>query len=185
MKKIKVLVIITLILTVELAVAQSFSKLDIESHDITYYKVEGETNPQIKVLYGRPKSENDIIFGTVIPYGKIWRTGANEATEIKLYKDVMFGNKYVKAGTYVLFTIPGKDYWTIILNTNTDTYGTFFYNPDKDVARIKVPAAKSKPIDIFSIGFKSKSYGTQMVLAWGQTRVNIPLYIEEKLLTRL
>ncbi len=189
MKKIKILAILLwlsmLIFTVELANAQSFSSLDKESHDITYYKEGNDLKPQIKVLYGRPATDQDSVFGTEIPFGKIWRTGANEATEIKFYKDVMFGNKYVKAGTYVLFTIPNEDYWTIILNSNTDTYGTYFYNSDKDIARIKVPATNGQPIDIFSIGFNSKNYGTQMVLAWGKTRVKIPLYTEERLLTRI
>lgn len=189
MKKMNVFTILiwlsVLISTVEFATAQSFNKLDKDSHDINYYKVGTDSKPQIKIIYGRPITDNDLVFGTEIPYGKIWRTGANEATEIKFYKDVMFGNKYIKAGTYVLYTIPNKDYWTIILNTNTDTYGAFFYNPDKDVARIKVPATNGKPIDVFSIGFNSKNYGTQMVLAWGKTRVKIPLYTEENLLTKL
>ncbi|MEN8125015.1 MAG: DUF2911 domain-containing protein [Bacteroidota bacterium] len=189
MKKIKIfailLWILMLILTVELANAQSFSGLDKESHDIAYFKVDNNSKPQIRVLYGRPRTENESVFGTEIPYGKIWKTGTNEATEIKFYQDVMFGNKYVKAGTYVLYTIPNEDYWTIILNSNTDTYGAYFYNSEKDIARLKVPATNGKPIDIFSIGFNSKNYGTQMVLAWGKTRVKIPLYTEEKLLTKL
>jgi hypothetical protein len=84
-----------------------------------------------------------------------------------------------------LYTIPGKNYWTIILNRNTDTYGAYFYTPAKDVARIKVPATDGKPVDIFSIGFLSKTYGSQMVLAWGKTRVKIPLYLEEHLLTKV
>jgi len=189
MKKIKIFAIILwtsmLFLTIELANAQSFSGLDKESHDITYFKVDNDSKPQIKVIYGRPTTDNDSVFGTEIPYGKIWKTGTNEATEIKFYQDVMFGNKYVKAGTYVMYTIPNKDYWTIILNSNTDTYGAYFYNPEKDIAKIKVPATDGKPIDIFSIGFNSKNYGTQMVLAWGKTRVKIPLYTEENLLTKL
>ncbi len=189
MKKIKIIAILLwlsmLVSTIELANAQSFNGLDKASHDITYYKANNDSKPQIKVLYGRPETNKDSVFGTDIPYGKIWKTGSNEATEIKFYKDVMFGNKYVKAGTYVLYTIPNENYWTIILNSNTDTYGAYFYNPEKDIARIKVPATNGNPIDIFSIGFNTKNYGTQMVLAWGSTRVKIPLYTEDNLLTRL
>ncbi|MEN8186909.1 MAG: DUF2911 domain-containing protein [Bacteroidota bacterium] len=189
MKKIKIFAVILwlimLIFTIELADAQSFNKLDNEPHDIVYYKAENNPKPQIKVLYGRPKADEETVFGTKVPFGKIWRTGANEATEIKFYTDVMFGNKFVKAGSYVLYTIPKEDYWTIILNSNTDTIGEFFYNPKNDIARLDVPVSKDNSIDIFSIGFDEKQYGVQMVLAWGETRVKVPFYTKEKLLTKI
>ncbi len=189
MKKTKIIAIILwfsmLVFTVELASAQSFNNLDLEPHDIVYYKAENNPKPQIKVLYGRPKANEETVFGTKVPFGKIWRTGANEATEIKFYTDVMFGNKFVKAGSYVLYTIPKENYWTIILNSNINTLGAFFYNPKYDVAKIDVPVSKDNSIDIFSIGFNEKQYGVQMVLAWGETRVKVPFYTEERLLTRL
>lgn len=165
--------------------AQCFSQLDKSPHDIVYYRTENVTDPVIKVVYGRPDACDEKVFGTQIPYGKIWRTGSNEATEVKFYKDVMFGNKYVKAGVYVLFTIPNKNYWTIILNKKTDTYGTCFYDQEANVAKIEVPASKGEMLDHFSIAFATKNYGSQMVLAWAKTRVKIPLYTEESLLTRI
>jgi len=165
--------------------AQKFSCLDNSPHDISYFKTNNNTIPLVKVVYGRPGANDEKVFGTQIPYGKIWETGSNEATEIKFYQDIMFGNKFVKAGTYVLYTIPSKNYWTIILNSNTDTYGTYFYNPETNVAKIEVPASKGEMIKNFSIGFSTKNYGSQMVLAWGKTRVKIPLYLEQSLITRL
>lgn len=189
MKKLRIIAIIVwltmLFFTIQLATAQGFNALDKAPQDIVYFKQDNNTKPAVKVVYGRPKANQIEVFGKEIPYGKIWNTGANEATEVKFYQDVMFANKYIKAGTYVLYTIPGKNYWTIILNRNTDTYGAYFYTPDKDVARIKVPATNGKPVDIFSIGFLTKNYGSQMVLAWGKTRVKIPLYLEDRLLTKV
>ena len=94
--------------------AQGFKKLDDVSHDISYYRESKVAPPLVKVIYGRPKSKEDKIFGTKIPFGVLWRTGANEATEIKLYDNVMIGSKRVEAGTYTLITIPGEKEWEIV-----------------------------------------------------------------------
>ncbi|MDZ7614698.1 MAG: DUF2911 domain-containing protein [Flavobacteriaceae bacterium] len=117
---------------INLAMAQTFVPVDKTPHDIVYFRSEGNVKPQIKVVYGRPLADTNEIFGKDIPYGKIWRTGANEATEIKFYQDVMFANKFIKAGTYALYTIPGENYWTVILNSNTDSLGAFFNHESKD-----------------------------------------------------
>ena len=139
----------------------------------------------IKVVYGRPKALSLEVFGNRIPFGQVWHTGSNESTEVQFYNDVMFGNKYVKAGKYVLYTIPNKNYWTIILNGKTDTYGAHFYNPKYDVAKIEVPVLRGRMLEDFSIAFHRQSYGTQMVLAWARTRVKIPLYTEENLVSKI
>ena len=97
--------------------AQSFNDQDKNPHDIVYYRPAEQTRPQIKVVYGRPAANDNEVFGTQIPFGQIWKTGSNESTEIKFYCDVMFGNKFVKAGTYSLYTIPNRDYWIVILKT--------------------------------------------------------------------
>jgi len=165
--------------------SQNFNKLDNVPHDIAYFRLNKITTPKVKVVYGRPDANDNKVFGTQVPFGKIWRTGSNEATEIKFYQDVMFGNKYVKAGTYVMYTIPNKNYWTIILNKHTDTYGAFFYNPKDNIAKIEVPISKGEMMENFTIAFSTKNYGSQMVLAWATTRVKIPLYIEENLITKI
>jgi len=164
---------------------QSFDQLDKNPHDIAYFKSHNELSPQVKVVYGRPEAKDEVIFGTQVPFGEVWGTGCNEATEVKFYNDIMFGNKYVKAGTYVLYTIPNKNYWTIILSNKTDTYGSHFYNPKNNIAKIEVPAGEGEMIKNFSIAFSEKSYGSQMVLGWGRTRVKIPLYTEQSLITKL
>ena len=165
--------------------AQVFDQLDKAPQDIAYYRPGLKSKPQVKVIYGRPMASDDVMFGTRIPFGEIWETGSNESTEVQFFCDVMFGNKFVPAGKYVLYTIPNKNYWTVILNTKTDTYGAHFYDPQYDVAKIEVPVQKGIDMDIFSIGFDSKDYGSQMVLAFARTRVKIPLYTEERLISKV
>ena len=189
MEKLKLYTIVIIITSMLFVVSkmngQSFDKLDNNPHDIAYFKNNAGSSPQIKVVYGRPEAKDGVIFGTQVPFGEVWETGCNEATEVKFYNDIMFGNKYVEAGTYVLYTIPDKNYWTIILSNKTDTYGTHFYNPKNNIAKIEVPAGEGEMIKNFSIAFLAKSYGSQMVLGWGKTRVKIPLYTEQSLITKL
>lgn len=189
MGKIKIYSFIIGILTVLLFTievhAQKFERLDKNPHDIVYYRAGKMGLPQVKVVYGRPEAKDQKVFGTQVPYGKIWRTGSDESTEIKFYQDVMFGNKFVKAGTYVLYTIPNENYWTIILNKKTDTYGTCFYKPEDDIAKLEVPTIKGEMMESFSIAFKKQDYGSQMVLAWAKTRIHIPLYTESRLISKI
>jgi len=160
--------------------AQGFKNLDIVSHDISYFRETMVTPPLFKVIYGRPKAENEVVFGDKIPFGEVWRTGANEATEVKLYKDTQFGDILVKAGTYVLLTIPGEKEWEIILNSNLDVWGAFQYDPNADVAKIKVPVSRAENIEAFSIAFKkANEKQILMVLGWGSTRVKVPLKVKE------
>ena len=178
MKKIKIYSIIiglsSMFLTKGLS-AQCFSQLDRNPHDIVYYGMNELDLPPVKVVYGRPNTTDEKVFGTQVPYGKIWRTGSNEATEIRFYKDVVFGGKIVKAGTYVLYTVPNENTWTIILNNNTDSFGAFFYNPEDDIVKLEIQSTKGEMMENFSIGFQTQEYGSQMVLAWARTRVQIPL----------
>ena len=162
--------------------AQGFKSLDNVPHDISYYRESMVSDPLAKVIYGRPSVKNDLeVFGSKVPFNQVWRTGANEATEIKIYTDVLFGDKIVTAGTYTLYTIPGEDQWEIILSSNTDVVGAFQYDPIFNVAIIKVPVTKAEKINTFSICFKKKSRNNiSMILAWGSTRVKVPLDFNEQ-----
>ncbi|NJW55536.1 DUF2911 domain-containing protein, partial [Salinimicrobium oceani] len=112
----------------------NFSKLDVSPMDVVLFR--GENNePLARVLYSRPQTRDREIFGKLVPYGEVWRTGANEATEITLYNDLMVGDKTIKKGTYTLFTIPKEKEWTIVLNNSTNIWGAYDYHVEKDVAR--------------------------------------------------
>ena len=107
-------------------------------------------------------------------FGKVWRTGADEATEITFSKDVIFGGKPVKAGTYTLFTIPEKEEWTVILNGQLGQWGAYDYDQHKakDVVQVKVPAKKlDEPVEQLTIRFA----GTDMIIEWDQTQVAVPI----------
>jgi hypothetical protein len=155
--------------------AQEFSNLDKSPHDIVYFRANKISAPQIKVLYGRPLKKNRDIFGSLIPFGKVWRVGANEATEIKFYEDVMFGDQRVKAGAYVLYAIPSEKEWTLILSSNVDVWGSNDYQEKYDIARATAKVSRAEPIEAFSIGFKDKSKYVNMILGWDSTRVTLPI----------
>ena len=184
-KKIITSLLCCALLSSVMSYAQKFDKPDKAPVDITYLTTRKIPKPLVKVVYGRPQKESGRVFGEQIPYGEIWHTGANEATEIKFFTDMSFGRKLVKAGTYVLHTIPGEEEWTIILNSNTDTWGSFFYDESKDVVRIKIPTKEAEVLDVFSIGFKEDFNSIFMVLAWDDTRIDIPLATQDVILAKI
>ena len=152
--------------------AQKFSKLDKSPMDAAIYRTSRNAPPTVKVIYSRPQL-NGRRLSSLAPKGKVWRTGANESTEINLYNDVTIGGQSVKAGTYTLFTIPGDSEWTIIINSSVNTWGAFSYNEANDVARIKGTASTSdESLEAFSIAFTDD--GT-MHMGWGTVRVAVPM----------
>ena len=145
--------------------------------DISYLRQDGRRSaPVVKVIYGRPLKKGRTLLGGTEPFGKVWRLGANETTEIKLFKDVTFGDKLIPAGTYSLYAIPDKTEWTIIFNSKLDTWGAFEYEEGKDVARIKVPSEKTESeVEAFTLYFDGgKGVGT-MLITWETTLVKVPL----------
>lgn len=155
--------------------AQDFQALDKSPHDIVYYRKTNLMPPLVKVLYGRPQKSGREIFGNVVPFGKVWRVGANESTEVTFYEDVLFGSEKVKKGIYTLYAIPEAEEWTIILSSDLDTWGTYNYDSKQDVARVKSKVKKAEELESFSIGFKEKGQEVQMVLGWDTIRVSVPI----------
>ncbi|WP_224483362.1 DUF2911 domain-containing protein [Robertkochia aurantiaca] len=156
--------------------AQEFSGLDKSPADIAIFRVERDAPPMVKVIYGRPMLKGRVVGEELATFGKVWRTGANEATEIKFYEDVLLGGSEIPAGTYSLFTIPGKDQWTVIINADTDIWGAYNYDPAKDVARIDVPAKQGEnSLEAFSITFEPTDEGANMLMGWDKLRVAVPI----------
>ncbi|NJW54197.1 DUF2911 domain-containing protein [Salinimicrobium oceani] len=152
----------------------NFSKLDVSPMDVALFR--GENNePMARVLYSRPQTRDREIFGKLVPYGEVWRTGANEATEITLYEDMMVGDKTIKKGTYTLFTIPQEKEWTVILNNSTNVWGAYDYHVEKDIARITVPVRTAKnPIEALSMSFAPSNGGANLFIGWDDRFVQIP-----------
>ena len=158
------------------ASAQKFSGLDKSPLDMAAFPTDYKVSEKaVRISYGRPQLKGRSL-AELAPVGQVWRTGANEAAEITFYKDVNFGGKDIKAGTYSLFTIPGEDEWTVILNKNLNQWGSYFYEEGADVARVTVPSASdSSALEEFSIAFKEVDGGAHMVMGWDKTRVAVPI----------
>ena len=101
------------------------------------------TDRQVDVYYSSPAVKGRTIWGSLVPYGKVWRTGANEATIFQTSTDLTIGGKVLPAGKYSLFTIPGEKEWTVIFNSAWDQWGAYKYDSAKDVLRITARAEKS------------------------------------------
>lgn len=131
----------------------------------------------VKVVYGQPYRNGREIFGELVPYGEVWRTGANEATELTTTRDILFAGRELPAGTYSLFSIPGEEAWTIILNGELGLWGAFDYDVSKDILRVDVPSGETDQVtEVFTIQFEEvQSDSTTITMRWDQTEVRIPL----------
>lgn len=131
---------------------------------------------KLTVDYSAPSKRGRTIMGELVPYGKVWRTGANAATTLRTEGDVMIGNLHVPAGTYTLFTIPGEKEWTLIVNKQTGQWG-MRYDASQDLGRVRM-AVKPLPqtLETFAIGIKpaSGNKGT-LTLAWENTEASVPV----------
>jgi hypothetical protein len=132
---------------------------------------------QITITYSRPNVKGRKIFGTTEPFGLVWRTGANAATKIKFTDTVLMEKHIVMPGEYALFTIPGKEHWTIILNQSSQQWGAYSYDSTKDVLRFKVNAEKlNQKLETFTIQFANSFVEhTEIQLMWENTLVTIHL----------
>ncbi|MFH6602122.1 DUF2911 domain-containing protein [Maribacter algicola] len=177
MKKILTLTIlvISLVFTTD-ANAQNFSGLDKSPADIASYPPGGrDSNKSVRVIYSRPQLKGRSL-AELAPAGKVWRTGANEATEITFYKDINFGGKDVNAGTYSLFTIPGEKEWTVVLNKNLNQWGAYSYDESADVVRVSATKTMDgSSLEEFSIAYKEIDGGVDLVMGWDKTRVSVPI----------
>ena len=130
----------------------------------------------IKITYGRPHKRGREIFGELLPFGEVWRTGANEATEITVTRSIKLGGQSIRPGTYTIFTIPNKDHWTIILNSELGQWGAYNYNSKLDVVRFDVPVTTTTDVfEPFTIEFEQKAQSAELVMMWDQTKVTIPI----------
>lgn len=131
----------------------------------------------IEVNYSRPNMKGRTVFGDLAPYGKLWRTGANAATKVTFGEDVTVGGVAVKAGTYVLYTVPNKDEWEVIFNKGLGNWGIDGYKKEEDVARFKVkPIALTSSVETFTIQLGNVTPATADIqVSWEKTQINIPV----------
>ena len=164
---------------------QKYPPLDKSPMDVSYYpanypilKIQDRaTEPLLaRVVYSRPQKSGRVVFGELVEYGKIWRLGANEATELEFFKDVKINGKKIKKGRYTLYALVNPDKWTIILNSDTDTWGAFKYDAKKDVVRIDVPVQKNgEMLEALAMSFERNNGGFNLVAAWDDIIVKLPV----------
>lgn len=136
-------------------------------HDSTY----------IKMVYGQPYKNGREIFGELVPYNAVWRTGANEATELTTTQPIWIDGQKLNKGTYAMFSIPGPESWTIIFNSELGQWGAFEYDSTKDVLSVDVPATSSaETTEVFTMRFAEVANdSTAIIIKWAQTNVRIPV----------
>ena len=132
-----------------------------------------------RVIYSRPQKNGRLIFGDLVEYGKVWRLGANEATEIEFFRSVKIGDKKVEKGRYTLYAIPTEDNWTIILNKDNDTWGAFKYDEQKDVLRTVVPVQKlNEGVEAMAMTFEKSDSGCNLIIAWDNIKASLPISLK-------
>lgn len=137
---------------------------------------------KIKITYSRPLVRGRKIFGELVPFDKLWRTGASDCTVITTSEDISFGNNVLKAGSYSIFSIPSINEWTIIVNSDTTLHGETGYDEKKDIMRFKVPLEKSPSfyetftIELNDINSKGEAF---LKILWENTMVKIPVKSKE------
>ena len=174
MKRILLIIILTLFFATPDLLAQEPVQPRPSPLELVTMKYE---DTYVKITYCRPHKRGRDIFGDLVPYGQVWRTGANEATEITLTGNIKMGGKELTAGTYSLFTIPGETSWTIIMNSDLGQWGAFRYTEDKDVLRIEAEISETEEIyEPFTIEFEQSGLKkTNLLLIWDTTKVIIPI----------
>lgn len=134
-----------------------------------------------RVVYSRPGKVGRQLFGKLVEYGKLWRLGANEATEIEFFKDVFLQKNKVKKGRYTLYAIPQETTCTLILNKETDTWGAFLYDEKKDVLRITLPVNQyNTSVENFTIYFTLNNTAGNMVCVWDTYSFTLPFTVAKQ-----
>jgi hypothetical protein len=140
---------------------------------------ENTAPPVARIIYSRPHKKNRIIFSdnekSLCPYGKLWRLGANEATEIEFFQPVVINEKNIPAGRYILYCIPFADKWVVALNNNLYSWGLKI-DTTQDLMRTEVPVQKQHPvIEDFTIVFQPASYGADLLMTWDDVKTLLPI----------
>lgn len=168
-----------------MAQSNSMPGVDKSPMDMSYYpanypvlKIQDKiTEPLVaRVVYSRPQKSGRTIFGGLVKNGEVWRLGANEATELQFFTSVRIDGKKVKSGRYTLYAMISENSWTIILNKETDTWGSFKYDPKKDLLRTEVTVQKTDAVlEYLSMQFEKTVTGCNLVIGWDNTRVALPI----------
>ncbi|XVJ66995.1 MAG: DUF2911 domain-containing protein [Lacibacter sp.] len=158
------------------------SPMDMSYYPVNYPILRIQPNKTVepltaRVVYSRPQKNGRKVFGELVEDGKVWRLGANEATEIEFFRDVKIGGKKIKKGRYTLYALENKEKWTVIVNTETDIWGAFKYDAAKDVVRVDCTVYRQAELtEAFSMMFeKVNDKQFNLVMAWDDEVVRLPI----------
>ena len=168
----------------------AYPNIDISPMDMIYFPVEYPKlkmtgniidtpigKPVARVIYSRPHLGKRHLFRDLLKYDEPWRLGANESTEIEFYKPVTIQGKKIKPGRYILYAIPHPETWTIVLNSNTDSWG-LHPDPAKDVQRFDIPVTNTNPVqEYFTIVFENAGADANLVISWDNLVARLPISI--------
>ena len=130
----------------------------------------------ITIDYSSPRAKGRKIFGSLVPFGQVWRTGANEATTFVTSADLKMGASDVPAGSYTLFTVPESDKWTLVISKKTGEWGTAYPGPSEDLVRVPMKVgATSGAVENFTIGFDKAGAGCSLRIEWENTRASVDI----------
>ena len=135
----------------------------------------------LKITYSQPHKRGRDVFGKLVPFGEVWQTGDNEATEMTITRNIIIGTDTLRAGTYSVFTIPGEANWTIIFNASVGQWGIYNYNEKKDVLRFEAPVEQLSGIvfEPFTIDIFPRNDQADISLIWDQTKVSFTVQFLE------
>ena len=187
-KMLSLFIVLFLSITIKAQMSGSkFPPLDKSPMDMAYYPVNypilriqpnKTADPLIaRVIYSRPQKNGRKVFGELVEDGKIWRLGANEATEVEFYREVVIANKKIKKGRYTFYALENKDTWTLILNSETDIWGAFKYDAGKDLLRVVCPVTRTDELtEAFTMLFeKNSEKSIFLIIAWDDAMVKLPI----------
>lgn len=171
---------LSLLATVALAQGQNAPRLvtPAASPESTLKQKVGFTD--IEIVYSRPGMKGRTIFGGLLPYGEVWRTGANSATKVSFSTAVKIEGRDLPAGAYALYSIPGRNEWTVIFNKVTGEWGAYSYKEANDALRVKVkPTTLAQPVETFTIGISDlRTESAHLNLVWEKTRVPVKIEVD-------
>lgn len=171
------LFLVTLVLAVPALAQETVPPPEARQSPLMMARTMLDDGTYVKITYSSPRMRGRTVYGGLVPYGEIWRLGANEATEITNSAPIMFGGEMLPAGTHTLFAMPGEDEWTIIVNETVGQWGAFDYDPTADRYRFTVPVASSDQInEALSMSFDDEvEEGQHLVINWAETEVRVPV----------
>ncbi len=130
----------------------------------------------IKTDYSSPRMKGRKIYGGLVAFGEVWRTGANEATTFDTNTNVMVGDKEVPAGNYTIFTVPGQDKWTLIINKKTGEWGIPYKYESDELGRVDMKVSSlPSPVENFTISYEKNGNGCTMNIDWETTRASVDI----------